>query len=391
MNPLASKLARMPVRRSQIPRDSLCCEGMSRAVEPPPRIIGGMFGLGPLGSPPLQSRQPGLPFLAQSACLLANARSGIRLLDDLLKPRRVWMPSYLCGVMVKAVRSPRQRVKFYAVNPSFQVADDAWLKNVIQGDLVIVIDYFGFPSDPGVLLRARQQGAHVLEDACQAMLSAGAGCEADFALYSPRKWVGVPDGGVLVARNPSAFRGLTLASPPEKWALDSLTAAVRRRNFDLHGSDRRWFTMFRHCDEQGPVGAFAMSELTRHLLRTAFDYAAIARQRRTNYRVLANVLGDRAVFPRLPGDAVPLGFPLRVPQREEVRQRLFEQQIYPPVHWPLAGIVPGQFRESHRLAAELMTLPCDQRCNEGDMEWVAACVRAAIAGRPLPKRAKVAP
>ncbi len=54
-----------------------------------------------------------------------------------------------------------------------------------------------------------------------------------------------------------------------------------------------------------------------------------------------------------------------------VRQRLFEAEIYPPVHWPIAGIVPSRFVESHRLNQEIMTLPCDQRYTTQDMDRIA--------------------
>ena len=42
-------------------------------------------------------------------------------------------------------------------------------------------------------------GAWLLEDACQALLSDEVGRFSDFVLYSPRKFLGVPDGGVLVS------------------------------------------------------------------------------------------------------------------------------------------------------------------------------------------------
>jgi hypothetical protein len=41
-------------------------------------------------------------------------------------------------------------------------------------------------------------------------------------------------------------------------------------------------------------------------------------------------------------------------------------------------MVPERFDASHRLAAEIMTLPCDQRCGPADMERMAALVRGAL-------------
>jgi hypothetical protein len=85
-------------------------------------------------------------------------------------------------------------------------------------------------------------------------------------------------------------------------------------------------------------------------------------------------LGDIALFPGLSPEVVPLGFPIRVRNRDQIRQALFEHDIYPPVHWPIQGIVPAEFRDSHRLSAEIMTLLCDQRYSRQDMDRMAQLV-----------------
>ncbi len=51
-------------------------------------------------------------------------------------------------------------------------------------------------------------------------------------------------------------------------------------------------------------------------------------------------------------------------------------EIYPAVHWPIADVVPPEFETSHRLAGEIMTLPCDQRYDRSDMERILARMRA---------------
>ena len=69
-----------------------------------------------------------------------------------------------------------------------------------------------------------------------------------------------------------------------------------------------------------------MSELSEVLLENAFDYRAIARARRANYAYLADVLADHALFKKLDENTVPLGFPIRLKKRDEVRQFLISQE-----------------------------------------------------------------
>jgi dTDP-4-amino-4,6-dideoxygalactose transaminase len=341
-----------------------------------PEIIGGMFGLGiELGC---HDSRP--PFLKEGDLCLANARSGIFLLCKLLSPPTVWMPSYLCGAMLQPVEMTQTRSRFYGVSYDLTVPHREWLKGVQRGDLVVVIDYFGFPADPYVAERAKEVGALILEDACQALLTSEVGQLSDFVIFSPRKFLGVPEGGILALNRSSALDRVNLEPPPPEWWLKTLNTNIMRREFDLYGGDRRWFTLFQETEGDSPVGYYSMSELSRTLLLYAFDYPTIAQRRVSNYQVLANELGEFALFPQVPADVVPLGFPIRLKNRDEVRQRLFDHQIYPPVHWVIQGIVPDEFKESHQLAANIMTLPCDQRYDSDDMARMARLVLGGVRG-----------
>ncbi len=338
---------------------------MSRAG---PNIIGGMFGL----DTEFQPAPAAPPFIEPDSLLVANARSAIRILIEELAPRRVWMPSYLCAAMLEGAGAA---IQFYAVDRNLSVAD---LDGIGERDLVVVIDYFGFPAPAHVIEYARSQGAWVLEDACQALLTSGAGALSDFVLFSPRKFLGVPDGGILTSHTDLKFGGVRLEDPPAGWALKAFQAVLLRREFDLYGGDRRWFTLFQELERECPIGRFRMSGVSQMLLFHAFDYAAIAQARRDNYARLAERLGGIALFPCVPPEAAPLGFPVRLEARDRVREALFAACIYPPVHWPIADIVPARFAGSHRLSREILTLPCDQRYTAADMDRMAAVVLTTI-------------
>jgi len=53
---------------------------------------------------------------------------------------------------------------------------------------------------------------------------------------------------------------------------------------------------------------------------------------------------------------------------------LFDDNIYPPIHWNIDNIVPDEFEESHVLSHHIMTLPCDQRYGKNDMKRMAEIV-----------------
>lgn len=314
------------------------------------------------------------PFFTERSLFLVNARSGIRTVVEMLSPARAWLPSYLCACILEAIKGTEVKINFYEVDDKLQPVSREWVDHVQRGDLVLVIDFFGFPFDNDCMRGARERGAWVLEDACQALLTDMVGVAADFVLFSPRKFLGVPDGGILTFKTEHHFESIRLQQPPAKWWLKAWFATILRREFDLHGMSRRWFELFQETEAEAPVGPYAMSELSRLLLKKGVSYPTVAQRRVDNYRTLEKALASLALFPSLPAGVVPLGFPIRVKKRDALRQKLFDQQIYPPVHWSLQGLVPREFERSHLLSAEIMTLPCDQRYDEADMNRIARFV-----------------
>ena len=89
-------------------------------------------------------------------------------------------------------------------------------------------------------------------------------------------------------------------------------------------------------------------------------------------------MGELALFPELTSGVVPLWFSIHVKHRDQIKQVLFDHQIYSPVHWPIEDIISEKFRESHKLSAEIMILICDQRYDSKDMKRIARIVRENI-------------
>jgi hypothetical protein len=341
---------------------------MARDENDSRRLMGGAFGLPAASLPnvPLQRAAP--DFLTRSAANLVNARSAFWVLAKTLLPRCVWLPSYLCSAIVDGFRAAGCRVEFFPVNAELACVDDSWLARVAPGDCVVRIHYFGFVNDDPVFPAARARGARLIDDAAQALLTPGVGRESDALVFSPRKFVGVPDGACMVPLGEFTLAIPPLEAPPTEWWRQMLAATELRRDFDLGASKGTGFELFQAAERSAPIGLYAMSEFSRRLLEAGFDYTSVAEARRRNYTRLAEHLGEFAVFPALPAEVVPLGFPVMLAERDRVRRALFREQIFPPVHWPLAGTVPEEFAESHRFSDRVMTLPCDQRYGPDDMQ-----------------------
>jgi dTDP-4-amino-4,6-dideoxygalactose transaminase len=150
---------------------------------------------------------------------------------------------------------------------------------------------------------------------------------------------------------------------------------VRRREFDHCAVSNDWFGWYQKAKKEAPAGEYRMSEVTWTLLNSSFDYERISKQRVHNYNFLADELGELALRPDLPDGVVPLGFPIRVSNREQVTRKLYDARIYPAVHWDVKGVVSGDFQPSLQLSGEIMTLPCDQRYTPSDLSGMVSIIQ----------------
>jgi dTDP-4-amino-4,6-dideoxygalactose transaminase len=342
-----------------------------------PKTVGGMFGL-PLSLVPRAAQGTNnWLFFSGQAQFYANARCALYSLLKKLDPGCVWLPSYICPSVLDPANALNLTVKFYEVNSKLE-PDLFRLADVRRGEVVVVMAYFGFPADTLAAKAAKQQGAWVVEDASQALLSRHVGNSVDYVIYSPRKLVAVPDGGILVICGDNPIPEPANVGALTAWQLMLLEAAIQRREFDARGGDNLWFDIYRRASERAPVGAFPMCDLSVSLLHNGIDFEAAAQQRRRNFTVLSGELSKWGLYAGLDEDTAPLGYPVRVCCRDTVRKNLYAHSIYPPVHWDLKSCVPAEFHESLALSDQIMTVPCDQRYDESDMGAVVKAVVSSV-------------
>jgi hypothetical protein len=345
--------------------------------EPKQRIIGGVFGL-EVPSATESAERP--PFALSHPTYFLNARCAIHEICRGLKPRAAWLPSYLCSAVVEPFSKLGVPVRYYDIGSRLKPSTSEWVTKVQSSDLVVAIHYFGFANKALPAEEVRRRGGCILEDASQAFFARQQYQESFGLVFSARKFFGVPDGGVLVTSRPNAFDEGELEPPPMDWWRSACTMTQMRREFDLAGGENRWFSLFKHVEENFPLGPYRCSDMGRELIETGVDYQLIKKTRRENYMALAHRLGGFALFPELDDETVPLGFPVCVDasQRDRVLEQLYAQGIYPPVHWRLQGMVPEEHRESHLLSRRILTLICDQRYTVCDMKRQTDAFLSAI-------------
>jgi len=299
-----------------------------------------------------------------------NARSALSCLLQLKKPAILWLPAYSCMALAEAAGGTRLR--FFPLRADLSPDADFLKSRVKPGEAVVAIDYFGRGPGPEFLKLVRSAPDILwIEDRAQAFLPAREPW-GDYVLYSPRKLLGVPDGGILVSR----WQALPAPEQPGHEDAGFLRAALLRYEDRDEKQNDVWYAAYTEQEENMQVSLRAMSRISRCILAAA-DPAPLMRKRKANYDALMAELGDIALLPAA-ADFVPFGFPVRVPERAKLASGLHAQGIFAAHHWPELPSPASQFAAEHRLAERLLTLPVDHRYGRREMRRIAAAVRKAL-------------
>lgn len=284
----------------------------------------------------------------------SSARSALAALLRQRRPKRLWLPAYVCQTLLDGAAG--WPVDWYAVDGALRMVPPA----LEAGDAILVVDYFGrsagFEAPDGVL---------VIEDRAQA-LDPGAPAFGDVVLYSPRKLLGVGDGGLLVSNRP-------LPQPDEPPA-EGLWDTNDARAHDPDGlNPGAWRPAFITREAGFEPDSRAMTARTEAALR-GFDPSAEIAARQANWSALSEGVGDYALWPAGQAEFTPLAYPILTDDAGAMAAHLADRRIWAPRHWADLPS-PEAFTAAHDLARRCLSLPLDGRYGAGDMARIVEAVR----------------
>ena len=308
---------------------------------------------------------------------------GLRPGDELL------MPAYHHGSEVQAVTESGIVPRFYDSNPRLEPRPDE-LQALIgpRTKALHLTHYLGFPQDAGRWREwCDERGLLMIEDAAQSWL-AGVGTNpvgsfGDLSFFCLYKTFGLPEGAAVLCAPPLERReydrrlgARELTRKHGAW-LAGRSAVVARTVAALRR--RRRFDVDAEFDLRDPAGMPWRS--TPFLLHRIVDSGA-GERRRLNYRHLLRRVRARVPppFDRLPDGASPLVFPLEVPDKQRLLQRLAEARIGALNLWSFAhpALPETGFPEAEGRRASTVALPVHQELRTADLERMAAEVNRSL-------------
>lgn len=273
----------------------------------------------------------------------------------------VWVPFYTCDVVLEPMLKLGIPYRFYHINQNLELDK---LPSLESGEYLIYTNYFGI-KDEYVRELAYYYESQLIVDNAQAWFAKP--IDGVNTIYSPRKYVGVPDGGVAYCVN-----------------------YIDEKIFEQDVSYERCSHLLKRID-LGPSEGYSdfksnsnklegtpikrMSRLTHRLL-SAIDFEAVKNQRMKNFKHLHECLGDVNLFP-MPSDesfACPMVY-LYQTNDSSLRKKLIEKDVFVATYWPNVYEWCKPEDWEFILADSVAYIPIDQRYDINDMAYIISVLK----------------
>lgn len=274
---------------------------------------------------------------------------------------KVLLPAFHCPSMAEAVLGIGATPVYYKIRPdtSFDIDSIAGLLDR-QTKAILVVHYFGFPSDlKSVCSVCNSHNMVLIEDCAHCFFGQlsdrPVGTWGDYAIASTSKFFPVMDGGLICSSrvdledlktyapgallNAKALLGIVEKSVEHKRlgalrpivaGVAAVRAAMRTANVRSTAADDYDTLETPIADALGSISRKRMTLPSRMVARLAARSRVVVRRRR-NYQYLENALSDlihgRPLRPKLPECVVPYMFPFLVDRPNPVYRQLKREGV----------------------------------------------------------------
>lgn len=357
---------------------------------------------GPLSFKLGQSPPKPFPYLSGEQALCSSAREalyhGLSLLT--FKPGKIHVPAYCCKSILLPISNLGIKVSFYDVGERLEPLLNKG--EFRKGDVFLLVHFFGIPQDVLLIHSFCQEHGMLLVEDCAHTLpdpetERPMGSTGVFSIYSLRKMLPVPDGGVLVV-NDIAMQGrvrhLTLPVlsrlPFRRWVVNNLDRLAFTFGWPntiiIKDLLRQRFSPSDSVFNEllSPGASPEINHMTVSLLEGC-EIKALMDIRRNNYLMFADLLsgvhGISIPFSSLPESSFPQAFPIMYNNAQHLCSYLHRKGIGAG-QWPgdeLPGSLPiSDYPGTVPWVKGLILLPSHQDIGSDQINMISKIVKEAV-------------
>ena len=284
---------------------------------------------------------------------LNSGRNALLYLMKAKYIKKIYIPYYLCDSISSMLKMYGYDYDFYKIDSDFLPIFNEKLKT---DEYLYIVNYYAQISNERIIQLKRKYKNIILDNTHAFFQEPINGVDT---VYNCRKFFGVPDGAYL-STNVKINNKLEVDVSKER-----MTHLLGR----YEGLASEYYTVFQNNEklfETLPLKL--MSKLTHNILG-AIDYEKVREIRNGNYYYLDNELWKYNKI-RLYTPNGAFAYPFYIENGTEIRKKLVNSKIYVPTLWP--NVLNNTLKDSieYKYAANILPLPCDQRYNLNDMEYI---------------------
>lgn len=307
-----------------------------------------MMSMGGHFSAFLESRKNQLP----SAYGYESARSSLYMLLKALRPKRVFIPNYICDAVSAAVQAAGCQLVNYSIDDEFKPAESL---SPSSDELVLLVNYFGLCREAIEKSLEFLPAAQVIVDCSQAYFFDDN--QPTSKIYSPRKFLPVADGGFVMTE-----ASLDAAPCDDHASMHRYQYLLERTVGEPELSRASYLQAEKDLEL---ISDRCISSFTKKICETT-DIDFIRMRRRENFKILQGLDSINSLKFDL-GNQVPLCYPLMVANGNEIRENLLRMRLFTPKYWP--NVTPHNDFEK-MLLEETVFLPLDHRYTAAQMNFL---------------------
>lgn len=323
-----------------------------------PNEIGGYFELG--------LPDYGDPF--PNTFKFQSGRAALRAALESAGIKRIHIPDYICNAVVQAIADAGVLAEGYRLDDSLYPKTSP---DVLERECAFLyVNYFGLCQENVDRLLQYFPRNQLIIDNSQALLAQPGNAMA--TIYSVRKYVGVPDGGLLAAPD----LGITMPENEDTKSIDRMRPLLVRTAYSARNGYLDYVESEKTLTDTKPL---RISRLTNRLMRS-IDMNTVTRRRRENFFELARHLDKHNVRKwTIDNDSVPLCYPLLLDwDVTKLKETLHGEHIFVPSYWPEAKARTTFNSIEYNLTQRCLFVPCDQRYTISQITELAEQIISSI-------------
>ena len=324
--------------------------------------------------------------------LTSSGRGAISLMlkhvEDKVISKTALLPAYTCESVIIPFNREGYTCYFYDVDKNLRLnmeSISSFLRE--QVGIFLHLGYFGFSTNENLhdcINQLRRERTIIVEDTTHTLFSKyDRYPENDYYIASLRKWTGLPSGGVLASKDNNIQGRLDVQinfSSIREEALLLKGDYIESNNHELKQIFLIMFDKAENVLDNDP-SPYSIDDISKSIINE-LDINKLITRRRKNFIFLLKALkyinGIEPVFNKIPNNICPLFFPVYLDKgREKLRKLLINENIYCPIHWPVPRQIDiSNYPMSNKIYNNILSIPCDQRYDTGDMERIARIINS---------------